>query len=396
MKSDAAVIGLIGAGHALSHFLQLVLPPLFPYMREQLGVSYVELGLVYTVFYAVSALLQPVAGFVVDRRGGRAVLLFGMALMAAGTLLMGSADGLPLLLAGAVVSGIGNSVFHPADFSILNSRVSAPRLGHAFSAHAVSGSLGFAAGPIFSAAITTLYGWHAALYAAAGVAVCVALLLWANAGKFGGAQAARKARAPLKEEARVLLSLPILACFLFFVLHTCALTGLLTFGVAAMAEQFRVSTAFASSAITAYMVGAGAGGVAGGFFVARFHRPNYIAGAGMTLSALVMLAIAANAVPGTLLPAALALSGFAVGLTYPSRDMIVRGATPAGATGRVFGFVYTGLDVGSLAVPMFYGWLMDGGSPQAVFYAIFGFTAAALATVLQLFLVSNAAAVKKA
>jgi MFS family permease len=392
MRHDATVIGLIGVGHALSHFLQLVLPPLFPYMREQLGVSYVELGLVVTVFYGVSAVLQPLAGFVVDRHGGRPVLLAGMALMAGGTLLMGAANGLPLLIAGAVVSAVGNSVFHPADFAILNACVSAPRLGHAFSTHAIAGSLGFAAGPIFSASIATLYGWHAALYAAAAVTFCLLLLFWANAGKFDGEQAPKKARAPWRDEARVLLSAPILACFLFFVLHTGALTGLLTFGVSAMAEQFRVSTAFASSAITAYMIGAGAGGLAGGFLVGRFHRPNYIAGAGMTLSALVMLAIATNGVAPVMLPVALALSGFAVGLTYPSRDMIIRGATPAGATGRVFGFVYTGLDVGSLAVPMFYGWLMDGGSPQAVFYVIFGFTAVALVTVLNLFVVSNATA----
>ena len=395
MRHDAAVIGLIGSGHALSHFLQLILPPLFPYMREQLGVSYVELGLVYTVFYAVSAVLQPLAGFVVDRRGGRAVLLVGIGLMAAGTAVMGFADGMALLLAGAVLAGVGNSVFHPADFSILNARVSPPRLGHAFSTHAVSGSLGFAAGPIFSASVATLYGWHTALFAAAAVAFAILALLWANSAKFDGGPVQKKQRRPWAEEARVLLSAPIIGCFLFFVLHTCALTGLLTFGVAAMAEQFKVTAAFASSAITAYMLGAGAGGLAGGFFVARFQRPNYIASAGMTLSALVMLMIASNVVPGALLPVALAIAGFAVGLTYPSRDMIVRGATPPGATGRVFGFVYTGLDVGSLAVPMFYGWLMDGGSPQAVFYAIFGFTAAALATVVQLFLVTNPAPVKQ-
>jgi MFS transporter, FSR family, fosmidomycin resistance protein len=193
----------------------------------------------------------------------------------------------------------------------------------------------------------------------------------------------------------VLLSAPVLACFLFFALHAAALTGLLNFGVAAMKEQYAVSTAFASSAITAYMFGAVGGALVGGFLATRLQRPNFIAGGALAVSALIALAIGAGAVAGMLLPAALAISGFAIGVTYPSRDLIVRGATPPGATGKVFGFVYAGLDLGSLAVPILYGYLMDRGSPQAVFYVMFAFTAAAIFTVVQLVFVANPAAVKK-
>jgi MFS family permease len=381
VKGDAAVIGLIGTGHATSHFLQLVVPPLFPFMREDLGMSWAALGFVMTLFYAVSAVLQPVAGFVVDRVGGRGVLLAGIALMGAGILVMGLAQGPWQLGAGAALAGLGNSVFHPADFAILNGRVSPSRLGHAFSTHGVAGSIGFAIAPVFSIAVASQYGWHGALAAAAGVAFLVLATLFLNAGKF---VIETRPKQTIATDVRVLFSGPILACFLFFTLHAAALTGLMSFGVSAMTSQFAVSAALASSAITAYMVGSGAGTLAGGFLLARAGRPQVVAGAGIATSAGVMLAIALGLVPGPLLPVALAISGLSIGLTYPSRDLIVRGATPPGATGKVYGFVYAGLDVGSLSTPVFYGWLMDRGSPEAVFYVIFGFAAAALATVLQL------------
>lgn len=381
MNRDYAVIGLIGTGHAASHFLQLALPPLFPFIREDLGMSYAQLGMVMTVFYVVSALLQPLAGFVVDRVGGRGVLVFGLGLMGLGTLLMGFAQGPWLLAAGALVSGVGNSVFHPADFAILNGRVSPARLGHAFSTHGVTGSLGFAVAPVFSATTAALWGWQGALFATAAMAGLILLLLLLHFEKFSFAV---KEKQPIATDVRILLAGPILACFLFFTLHAAALTGLLSFGISSMTAAFNASPALASSAITAYMVGTGAGMLAGGFFVTRVERPQFVAGSGMAVSCAVMLAIAAGGVPAALLPAALAMAGLSSGLTYPSRDLIVRGSTPPGATGKVYGFVYAGLDVGSFATPVLYGWLMDTGSPQAVFYVVFGFTLAALATVLQL------------
>jgi len=383
LKSDLPVVSLIGTGHATSHFLQLVLPPLFPLMREELGVSYATLGLVLTLFYVLSAALQPLAGFVVDRVGGRAVLLGGLGLMVLGTLLAGFAHSIWMLGLGAAIAGIGNSVFHPADFAILNGRVAKERLGHAFSIHSVSGSVGFALAPIFSASIGAWMGWHAALVGAAAVACLVLILLSANTHLFA-VELHAMAKKSGGLDVSVLLSWQVIACFLFFALHAAALTGILSFGVSALKEQLGVATTLASTAVTAYMVGSGAGMLAGGFLVARTSRIDLVPAAGLAVSACIMLALATGIVPALALPVAFALSGFAVGVTYPSRDLLVRAATPPGATGRVYGFVYAGLDVGSFATPVFYGWLLDHGKPDAVFYAVFGFALAAILTVLQL------------
>ncbi|HEX6321577.1 MAG TPA: MFS transporter [Burkholderiales bacterium] len=383
MKKDAATIGLVAGAHAVSHFFQLALAPLFPLMSRELGVSFSALGVVMMLFFAVSALLQPFAGFVVDRIGGRGVLLGGVGLMTLGAVLMSFAAGAPLLALGAAVMGVGNSVFHPADFSILNGRVSQPNLGYAFSAHGVAGQLGFAAAPVFSAAVAALYGWHAALLAAAAVGAVVLITLLANSHLLHVTQPPQRRR-PMAQDARVLLSFPVLVCFAFFAIWGASYVGLSSFGIAAMQMQFGLSTALAASAITAYMLGNAGGMLAGGVVAARVPRHDLIAVGGLLVAALFVLPIAAGAVSGAALPVVLALTGFFAGVTYPSRDLIVRAATPPGAAGRVYGFVYSGLDVGSLSMPVFYGMLIDHGLPQGVFYVIFGCMLLSVVTVLQL------------
>lgn len=379
MSRDARIISLVALGHAMSHFLQLVLAPLFPMIREEIGVSYAQLGLVLMVFFALSALLQPVAGFVVDRVGGRVVLLAGLALMVVGTGVMSFANGPAMLFIGAAISGTGNAVFHPADFSILNACVTQKRLGHAFSSHGVAGMLGYAAAPVFSAAIGAAYGWENALLAAAALCFVVLLLLGANAALFVAPQTSKKREGPI--DARVLLALPVLMCLAFFTLHSAALGALQQFGVAAMKEYFTVGTGLASAALTAYILGSAAGMLAGGFVAARFTRHDLVAASGFGVASFNALLIALGLIPGVALPVVLAISGMAVGVTYASRDLIVRAATPPGATGRVFGFVYSGLDLGSLATPVLCGWLMDNGLPQGIFYVVFGCTLAAILTV---------------
>ena len=384
MRKDATVIGLISFAHGMSHFYQLLLAPLFPFIREELGVSYAALGFLVALFYTLSALFQPVAGFVVDRYGARSVLLGGIACFVAGTALMGFSTSYATLAIGAALTGIGNSVFHPADFAILNARVTPQRLGYAFSVHGVVGYLGYAAAPVFSVAIAAAYGWHAALLAGAALGVALLLLLVLNSKYLHIEAQPRKESASFATDARVLFAWPVVLCFLYFTLFAAGLAGLQSFGVSALVEQYKVAATTASSALTAYLVSAAAGILAGGFVAARATRHDLVAAAGLAVNAAAILLLAMNQVPNGALPVALAIAGFASGMVAPSRDLIVRASTPKGATGRVFGFVYSGLDVGSFATPVFYGWMLDHGMPQAVFYAVFAFTAAAIFTVLQL------------
>ncbi|MGH8692539.1 MAG: MFS transporter [Burkholderiales bacterium] len=396
MRSDASVIGLISFAHGMSHFYQLLLAPLFPFIRNELEVSYAALGLLVALFYALSGLLQPLAGFVVDRYGARSVLLGGVGCFVASAVLMGFSSTYGMLALGAALGGIGNSVFHPADFTILNARVSPPRLGYAFSAHGVVGYLGYAVAPVFSVSIAAAFGWQAALLVGAGLGVGLLVLLLANSRHLQvEARAPAAKRASFSEDARVLLAWPVVLCFLYFTVFAAGLAGLQTFSVSAMVEQYRVAATVASGALTAYLVAAAAGILAGGFVAARVARHDLVAAAGLAVNAAAILLVAMSQVPGAALPAMFAIAGFASGMVAPSRDLIVRASTPPGATGRVFGFVYSGLDVGSFATPVFYGWMLDHHLPQAVFYTAFAFTALALLTIL-LVPERNAPAVEKA
>ena len=383
MRNDATVIGLISFAHGMSHFYQLLLAPLFPFIKDELGVSYAALGFLVALFYALSALLQPLAGFVVDRYGARNVLFGGVAFVVAGVLVQGLATNYAMLALGAALGGIGNSVFHPADFAILNARVSSPRLGYAFSAHGVVGYIGYAVAPVFSVSIGAAFGWQWALLAGAAIGVALLALLLFSGRHFRIEAQPRKA-ASIRSQASVLLSAPVVLCFLYFMVFAAGLTGLQSFGVSSMVEQYAVAATAASSALTAYLVAASVGIVAGGVVASRATRHDFVAAAGMGVSAAAVLVIALGLLPGAALPFALAVAGFASGVVAPSRDLIVRASTPPGATGRVFGFVYSGLDVGSFVTPVFYGWMLDYSLPQGVFYTVFAFTAAAMLTVMQL------------
>ena len=393
MRNDATVIGLISFAHGMSHFYQLLLAPLFPFIKDELGVSYAALGLLVAIFYTLSGLLQPLAGFVVDRYGARGVLLGGIACMIGGVAVQSFATSYAMLALGAALGGIGNSVFHPADFAILNARVSTARLGYAFSAHGVVGYIGYAVAPVFGVSIGAAFGWQSALLTGAALGIGLLALLFFNSRHLQIAGQPRKAS--IGSEARVLFAAPVILCFVYFTVFAAGLTGLQSFGISAMVEQYRVAATSASTALTAYLVSAAIGILVGGIVAARASRHDYVAAGGIATSALAVLLIAMNQIPGAALPAALALAGFASGIVAPSRDLIVRASTPPGAAGRVFGFVYSGLDVGAFVTPVFYGWMLDHALPQAVFYTVFGFTALAALTIVLLVPVRDLLPVKK-
>jgi len=381
LREDAKTIGLVALAHGLSHFFQISTAVLFPLIKSDLGVSYAALGATVGLYYTVSGVCQTLAGFAVDRFGARRVLFTGLSLAVAGVLVASLAQNFALLLAAAVVGGVGNSVFHPVDFTILNARVSKPRLGYAFSWHGIAGYLGFAAAPAYGIAMATAFDWRAALAGAAAIGAVIVALLATQRATLGAAPVRAQHGAPALA---ALAQPPVLMCFGYFVMLGVAFIAVQTFGIAAMVSLYGASVALASAALTASLVGAATGVFLGGFVAVRVGRHDLVAVAGMAMSASVMLLVASGAPPAAALPLLLAASGFASGLTNPSRDLIVRAATPAGATGKVYGFVYSGLDAGSIAAPVLFGWLLDRGSPSGVFYAVVAALALSILTVLRL------------
>ncbi len=382
-RRDAKVIGFVATAHCFSHVFQLVLPPLFPLLRPEFGVSYAALGGVMSVFFIASAVCQLLAGFVVDRFGARPVLLFGLAMLALGTALAAMVPAFAWLFPVAAIMGIGNGVFHPADFAILNARVAPQRLGHAFSVHGMGGSLGYALAPIASFTLATLLGWRTALllFAAAGALLLAVMATQratlATQGHRGGSARAGGASLALFRQPAVLL------CFVFFALLTTGTVAVQTFAPTALNVGHGVPLAIATSALTSYLLGSTAGIFAGGFVVARTPRYDRVTAAGLALGAMLMLFAGLVALPTTLLLPVFALAGFALGSTNPSRDMIVRSVTPPGASGRTYGFVYSGLDLGATVGPFAAGMLVDHGAANMVLVAIAVMLAAAITTVLQ-------------
>lgn len=387
LRQDVKVIGLIATAHGLSHFYQLVVAVLFPLIKEDLGVSYAALGAATAVFYTVSGICQTLAGFAVDRFGARRILLLGLALCSIGVLLAGLAQSFAMLVVAFFVAGLGNSVFHPANFAILNARIEPKRLGYAFSFHGIGGTLGWALAPLFAYAISAVYGWHVALMVASLLGVAMIGLIGMNGDALqvtGRAQARAAAPATLRDDVRVLLATPVLMCFLYFLLLAAALIGVQNFGVAGLIALYDAPAAIASSALTAFLVGGAAGILTGGYVAGRSKRHDLVAAGGMFASALAVFVLASGVLSHGLIAPMLALAGFMAGMTNPSRDLLVRGATPPGASGKVYGFVYSGLDVGSMATPVLYGWLLDRALAAELFYAVFAVLLLTVVTVLYL------------
>ena len=361
LKQDATIIGLVGLAHASSHFAHLLLPLMFPVFMKEFGLSYSELGLLMTTFFVVSGVGQASAGFVVDRLGARPLLFVALGLFVVACAAASQVTGYTGLLGVAALAGLGNATFHPVDFTILNQRVSGPRLGYAFSAHGLTGNLGWAAAPMFFASISGLYSWRVVYLAAAVMYVCIFLLLFLQRDKLSTQVVVRPVDA-LAEHDMAFMKLPVVWwCFGFFLLSTMTLAVVQSFSVSILKAMHGVSFEAATLTLTAYMLCGAVGMFVGGFVAARTANSDRVVAIAMGAGA-VLLALCSTGLfgaTGTLV--VLAGTGFAVGIGGPSRDMMIKKATPKGATGRVYGLVYSGLDVGFAISPLLFGAFMDRG-----------------------------------
>lgn len=361
-QKDATVIGLVGLAHASSHFAHLLLPLMFPVFMKTFGLSYSELGFLMTVFFIVSGVGQACAGFVVDKFGARPVLFVALALLAIASFVVSLADSYPMLMLGAALLGLGNCTFHPVDFTILNQKVSAPRLGYAFSAHGLTGNLGWALAPVFMVGISTAYDWQTAYVCAAllysGILV---LLLWQR-GSLHAEVVAHKTDATATSSLAFLKMPVVWWCFAFFFLSTMTLAVVQSFSVSILQAMYNVTFEAATFTLTAYMLCAAAGMFVGGFVAARWqHHTDRVVASCMLTGAFFMAVCGSGVLGADLTMFVLATTGLAIGVGGPSRDMMIKKATPKGATGRVYGMVYSGLDVGFAVSPLIFGVFMDHG-----------------------------------
>jgi MFS family permease len=366
-KADGGfrTLGLISVAHWVSHFHLLVLPMLFPFLKEQLGVGYIELGFALTVFAVVSGLTQAPLGYIVDHIGARIILLLGLTLGGLAFIMLGLHLSYSWLIASAVLLGIANSVYHPADYAILSAHMDEARMGRAFSIHTFAGYLGGAVAPAIMAALITLVGGFGALVAAGAVGVVVALLLLIAGIPDAGAMHGQAAG--IKAPKQNILTPALIVLTAFFTLLGLSSAGISNFGVVALMSGYATSFSTANLALTAYLGAAAAGVLAGGFLADRTQRHGQVAAVCFGINTALVLLIAMVTLPPVLLTAAMTVAGFLSGVIAPSRDMLVRAAAPPGAAGRAFGIVSTGFNFSGIASPLLFGWIMDRNLPHWVF-----------------------------
>jgi FSR family fosmidomycin resistance protein-like MFS transporter len=389
--NDTRIVSLVCAAHFVSHFYILVLPPLFPFIREFYNVSYTEIGLALTVFNVTTAAFQTPAGFLVDRIGARSVLVAGLLLGAASLAVVGAVPSFWLLVAMFALLGVANAVYHPADYAILSQLVSHERAGQAFSVHIFAGFLGTAVAPATMLILQQWLGWQGAFLAASvlGLVVAIPFLLQPAALFEAPPKPVRPAAEQPKDDKAgwsLLLSPPILLNLLFFVMITFATTGVQNYSVVALVDAFGTPLGIANTALTANLMLSAFGVLVGGLLAARVTHHEWVAAASFVGIAITAVAIGVADLGFVYLFVMMSLNGFVNGLMQPSRDMLVRAVTPEGQFGKVFGFVTTGFNIGGIIAPLMFGFVMDSGQPRGVFFLVGGLSLLAILTLMPNFL----------
>jgi FSR family fosmidomycin resistance protein-like MFS transporter len=385
--SHVRLIAVISAAHFVSHYYILILAPLLPFVREAYGVSYTEIGLALTTFNVVTGALQTPAGFLIDWLGARVILIIGLLIGATAFVVVGMVDSFWVLVAMFGLAGVGNTVYHPADYTLLSQHVPAERIGQAFSIHTFAGMMGSAFAPTSLLMMQSVWGWRAAFIGAGlfGFAVAAILLLVRdNAPAHAAAPVAKASEDKPADGWRLLMTAPILMNMFFFVLIAIISGGMFNYSVVALGALYGTPPAVANSALSSLLLLSAFGVLVGGVIATRVSRHAWVAALGLAAMALTAALVAQFNMDTVLLVLVMTAFGFFYGIIMPSRDMIVREVTPPGSFGKVFGFVTTGFNIGGIVSPLIFGAIMDHGSPRLVFVAVAAFALLSVFTVISL------------
>lgn len=393
LNQDMKVIGLVCFPHMMSHVYWLVIPPMYPVLMSIYSLNYTQAGAIMTAFATSTMIAQTPVGFFVDRAGARSVLVLGLALEATAIGAFGLTTAYWQMLPLAVLAGLGHTVFHPADYAILSARVTEQRMGRAFSIHSASGYAGFAIAPIFMTGVAALWNWRAAFLLIGIVGLFAVLLLITQSATLHGANVSsadtgggrarhKKGKSPtsLAEGMKLLVSFPVLMCFLYFILHQMGGGGLRTFLVAALYQMYGTPQVVAAVALSGFTVGSVIGILSGGFVADRFGPQIWTAIATLVPAGLIIALLGWVDIQGVLLVVLLAVSGYLFGLLIPSRDLLLRSVTPPGSMGKVMGFASTGSNLGGALIPVILGYTMDVAGGRWVFWISAIFVAGAFVT----------------
>jgi len=385
--SHVRLVGVVSAAHFVSHYYILLLAPLLPFVRAEYGVSYTEIGLALAAFNIVTATLQTPTGFLVDWLGARAILIVGLLIGAVAFVVVGLVDSFWVLVAMFGLAGVGNTVYHPADYALLSHHVPSGRIGHAFSFHTFAGMLGSAVAPASLLMMQNVWGWRGAFIGAGALGFAVAGILLAVRDNNPASPPVAQPRAVNNKSPvgwRLLLSAPILLNLMFFALLALMSGGMYNYSVVALGALYGTPVTTANVALSSHLLLAAIGVLVGGAAATHTSRHGLVAALGLGAITLLTLLIGIVDLGSLLLIAAMTVCGFFYGLIMPSRDMIVRDITPPGSFGKVFGFVTTGFNIGGIVSPLIFGAIMDHGSPRLVFMLVAAFSLIAIVTVTTL------------
>ena len=379
--SDVRVIGLLSLAHGSSHFFHLILPPMFPWLKAEFGFNYAELGLLMTIFFVVSCTIQAASGFLVDRIGARPVLFVGVGLLALAAITYSQSNGYALLVLGAVIAGCGNGIFHPVDYTLINHKISPPNLPYAYSIHGVAGYIGWAAAPAFMVAIATIADWRIAFLSAGIVEALILLTFWLGRARLIDDVVARQEESKATHAQENpggspmstfgFLRLPVVwLCWIFFFFSMAATTGLQSFAPTALFEIYDLAVSSGNYYLTLMSMGGAGGMLLGGYLASKLKVPERIITICFTVNIVMGLLLATGWVPINFIILAFVVIGLGLGIAAPSRDLMIRTATPSGSSGRVYGIVYSGIDLGAALNPLIFGIFLDIGLPKFLFIGV--------------------------